>query len=140
MCPIASFIGRQGRGGRVVWARPGERMGGKRREAWFHGASGRSRLTLSEEAGNNPQKGEGLGCQTKMRAGLTREGRGVVSIWKGDRVRVAIVPLTAGCGGLWKGESVGWRYDVSIFLRWRPVQISSELSSYLSSMFQGDSC
>lgn len=59
------------------------------------------------------------------RAGLTREGRGVVPVWIGDPVRVAVVPVTAGCGGLWKGESVGWRYDVSIFLRWRAVQISS---------------
>lgn len=58
----------------------------------------------------------------------------MVPVPKGDPVRVAVVQVTAGCGGLWKGESVGWRCDVSIFLRWRPVQISSEYPSYLSSV------
>ncbi|MEJ1273161.1 hypothetical protein NN561_004021 [Cricetulus griseus] len=55
--PTASFIGRQGRGGRVVWARPGERMGGKRREAWFHRARRRSGGRLKPEALGWPSDG-----------------------------------------------------------------------------------
>lgn len=90
-----------------MWARPGSEWAGSGGRRGFIEPGGRSRLTLSEEAGRNPQKEEGLRCQTNMRAGLTREGRGVVPVPKGDRVRVAVVQVTAGCGGLWKGESVG---------------------------------
>lgn len=114
--------GREAEGGVVSWTKWAE-------SAYSIGGGGQQ---PSERGGTRlPDQNEG---------GADPEGRGVVLVWKGDPVRVALVPVNAGCGGLWKGESVGWRYDVSIFLRWRPVQISSELPSYLSSMFQGDSC
>ena len=63
MWPMASFIGRLGRGGGTVWARPGERMGGKWTEAWsprgrWAGSGvlhpGRRAITL--------EKGRGLGA------------------------------------------------------------------------------
>ena len=71
-----------------MWARPGERMGGKWTGAWSLGGrwvgSGllyRGRRWQPSEWGG----ARGLGNLTEMRAGLTRQGRGVVPCAGGRR-------------------------------------------------------
>lgn len=83
-------------------------MGGKRTEAWSLGGRWVGSGLLSEEAGNNPWKGEGLDYLTEMRAGLTQERRGVVPCAESRPDLRGSCPRSAGRGGLWKRESAGW--------------------------------
>lgn len=80
MWPTASFIGQEGRGGRTS---VGDAGGANGREVdggvVFWKQVGGAWITRSEEAGNNPRKGEGPGYLTETRVGLTREERRVVS-------------------------------------------------------------
>lgn len=109
-------------------------MGGKRREAWFHRARWAESAYSIGGGGQQPSERGGTTLPDQHEGGADPGGSGCGSCTERRPGSCGGSQVTAGCGGLWKGESVGWRCDVSIFLRWRPVQISSEYPSYLSSV------
>lgn len=103
--------GREVDGGVVSW----RRVGG----VW---------LTLKGGGQQPLERGGALGLgNLKVRAGLAWQGRDVVPCAERRQGLRGLLPKSLRGAGVFGRENPGvGRSDVSIFLRWRPVQISSE--------------